>query len=79
MVSHSNLLHYIQVAQAKYGFNEQDIMPAIARFTFSISFFELLSPLVAGGTLLILERDQILDFTANTDQTRHKSNKLKVL
>lgn len=62
MVSHSNLLHYIQVAQAKYGFNEQDIMPAIARFTFSISFFELLSPLVAGGTLLILERDQILDF-----------------
>ena len=62
MVSHSNLLHYILVAQAKYGFNDQDIMPAIARFTFSISFFELLSPLVAGGTLLILERDQILDF-----------------
>ena len=62
MVSHSNLLHYILVAQKKYGFHCQDVIPAIARFTFSISFFELLSPLVAGGTLLILERDQILDF-----------------
>ncbi|MEA5476035.1 amino acid adenylation domain-containing protein [Pseudanabaena galeata UHCC 0370] len=62
MVSHSNLLHYILVAQEEYGFNAQDVMPAIARFTFSISLFELLSPLVAGGTLLILERDRILDF-----------------
>ncbi|PZO39802.1 MAG: amino acid adenylation protein, partial [Pseudanabaena frigida] len=62
MVSHSNLLHYILVAREKYGFHSQDVMPAIARFTFSISFFELLSPLVAGGTLLILERDRILDF-----------------
>ena len=61
MVSHSNLLHYILVAQKEYGFNAQDVMPAIARFTFSISFFELLSPLVAGGTLLILERDRIVD------------------
>jgi amino acid adenylation domain-containing protein len=62
MVSHSNLLHYILVAQKEYSFNAQDLMPAIARFTFSISLFELLSPLVAGGTLLILERDRILDF-----------------
>jgi surfactin family lipopeptide synthetase A len=62
MVSHSNLLHYILVAQKEYSFNAQDLMPSIARFTFSISLFELLSPLVAGGTLLILERDRILDF-----------------
>jgi amino acid adenylation domain-containing protein len=62
MVSHSNLLHYILVAQEKYGFHCDDVMPAIARFTFSISLFELLSPLVAGGTLMILERDHILDF-----------------
>jgi amino acid adenylation domain-containing protein len=66
MVSHSNLLHYILVAQEKYGFNCQDVMPAIARFSFSISLFELLSPLVAGGTLLILERDHILDFEQMT-------------
>ncbi|HEY9618636.1 MAG TPA: amino acid adenylation domain-containing protein [Microcoleaceae cyanobacterium] len=62
MASHSNLIHYLLVAQEQFGFNAQDIIPAIARFTFSITFFELLSPLVAGGTLLLLERDHILDF-----------------
>ncbi len=62
MASHRNLIQYILSAQERYGFNAQDIMPAIARFTFSISLFELLSPLVAGGRLLLLERDQILNF-----------------
>ncbi|MGI0483862.1 amino acid adenylation domain-containing protein [Pantanalinema rosaneae CENA516] len=62
MASHGNLIHYLLAAQAQFGFNSQDVMPAIARFTFSITFFELLSPLVAGGTLLLLERDHILDF-----------------
>lgn len=62
MASHSNLIHYLLVAQEQFGFNSQDVMPAIARFTFSITFFELLSPLVAGGTLMLLERDHILDF-----------------
>jgi amino acid adenylation domain-containing protein len=62
MASHANLVNYIQVAQAQFGFDRHMVMPAVARFTFSITFFELLSPLVAGGTLLILERDHILDF-----------------
>jgi amino acid adenylation domain-containing protein len=62
MASHRNLINYIQVAQAHYRFDRHDRMPAIARFTFSISLFELLSPLVAGGTLQILEREHILDF-----------------
>lgn len=62
MASHHNLIHYILAAQVQYGFNCHDVMPAIARFTFSITFFELLSPLVAGGTLVLLERDHILDF-----------------
>jgi amino acid adenylation domain-containing protein len=65
-VTHSNLVHYILVAQYQYGLNAQDVMPAIARFTFSISLFELLSPLVAGGRLLLLERDHILDFKRMT-------------
>ena len=62
MASHANLVNYIWVAQEKYGFNTQDVMPAIARFTFSITMFELWSPLVAGGTLILLERDHVLDF-----------------
>lgn len=62
MASHANLINYIWVAQEKYGFNRQDVMPAIARFTFSITMFELWSPLVAGGTLVLLDRDHVLDF-----------------
>jgi amino acid adenylation domain-containing protein len=62
MVSHGNLVHYIQVAADRYEWNNRDVMLAFARFSFSISFFELLSPLFAGGQLIILERDHVLDF-----------------
>ncbi|MBW4579359.1 MAG: amino acid adenylation domain-containing protein [Tildeniella nuda ZEHNDER 1965/U140] len=60
--SYGNLVQYILVAQERFGFDQHDVMPAIARFTFSITMFELLSPLVAGGTLVLLEREHILDF-----------------
>jgi len=66
MASHANLVNYIQVAQDAYGFDASMVMPAMARFTFSITFFELLSPLVAGGQLVLLERDRILDFKRMT-------------
>jgi amino acid adenylation domain-containing protein len=62
MVAHRNLVHYILVAQQQFRFNSQDVMPAIARFTFSINLFELFTPLVAGGRLVVLEREHILDF-----------------
>jgi amino acid adenylation domain-containing protein len=61
LASHANLRHYVRAAEQRYQFDERDVMPAIARFSFSISLFELLTPLVAGGTLLILERDHIMD------------------
>lgn len=61
MASHANLIQYILSAQRRYGFNPRDVMPAIARFSFSISMFELMSPLVAGGTLILLERDHVVD------------------
>ncbi len=37
------------------------MIPAIARFSFSISMFELMSPLTAGGTLVVLDRDHVMD------------------
>lgn len=62
MASHRNLLHYILSAHDRYGIREHDTMPALARFTFSISLLELLSPLVAGGRLILLDRDDVLNF-----------------
>jgi amino acid adenylation domain-containing protein len=63
VATHRNLAHYILVAQKRYGFTAGDVMPAIARFSFSISMFELMSPLAAGATLLILEREHVVDLS----------------
>ncbi|HEY3496207.1 MAG TPA: amino acid adenylation domain-containing protein, partial [Polyangiaceae bacterium] len=61
VASHANLLHYVGVARERYELGPHDVMPSIARFSFSISLFELLAPLVAGGTSLILPREIVLD------------------
>ena len=61
MASQANLRAYIDLARERYAFSARDVMPAIARFSFSISMFELMLPLVAGGTLVILDRDHVLD------------------
>jgi amino acid adenylation domain-containing protein len=70
MASQANLASYIGAAQRRYGFTSTDIGPALARFSFSISMFELLSPLVAGGTLLILERSHVLDLARLSETLR---------
>jgi amino acid adenylation domain-containing protein len=62
MMTHANLINYIRVAEERYGFSPTHVQPAMARFSFSITLFELLSPMVAGGRLIILERDHVLDF-----------------
>jgi amino acid adenylation domain-containing protein len=61
VASHANLRHYVRVAQQRYGIGPGDVMPALARFSFSISLFELLTPLVSGATLRILPRAEVLD------------------
>jgi amino acid adenylation domain-containing protein len=61
MLSYANLRHYVEVAVDRYELGPSDVMPSIARHSFSISLFELLTPLVAGGTSLLLEREHVLD------------------
>jgi len=61
LVSHSNMIHSIRASRDRYQISALDIMPAVASYTFSISMFELMSPLSVGGTLLVLERDHVLD------------------
>jgi amino acid adenylation domain-containing protein len=61
MITHANLAHYIAVARDMYGYDSRDVIPAIARYTFSITFFELLCPLSSGARLVLLERNHVLD------------------
>ncbi len=60
VATQGNLSQYIHSAARKYGFCRDDVFPSLARFTFSISLFELLSPLCCGGSLRILDRDEVL-------------------
>ena len=59
--THSNLRHIVDVSRLRYGLDADDVVPAVAAFTFSISLFELTAALSVGGTLLVLERDHVLD------------------
>jgi amino acid adenylation domain-containing protein len=70
MASQANLASYLGSARRRYAFSDADVGVAIARFTFSISMFELLSPLTAGGTLIILERAHALDLARLAETLR---------
>jgi amino acid adenylation domain-containing protein len=60
VATQGNLAQYIQSAAHKYRFGAGDVFASLARFTFSISLFELVSPLCCGASLRILERDEVL-------------------
>ncbi len=61
VAEHGNLLNYILATRDRFEFGVGDVMPCIARLAFSISIFELLTPLVSGGTVAILSREHVLD------------------
>lgn len=60
LATHRNLLQYIQSAAQKFGFTARDRFISLARYTFSISLWELVSPLCCGGHLQLLERKDVL-------------------
>ncbi len=60
VATHRNLVQYIQSAAQEYGFTARDRFISLARYTFSISLWELLSPLCCGGHLRLLDRKDVL-------------------
>jgi amino acid adenylation domain-containing protein len=61
VAEHSNLTNYLLATGDRFGFDSHDVMPCIARFSFSISLFELLAPLISGGTAMLFPRERILE------------------
>lgn len=59
--TYKNLHHYVSVAKTKFSMGPHTIMPVVAKSSFSISFFETLTPLISGGTCLLLPRSDVLD------------------
>jgi amino acid adenylation domain-containing protein len=60
LATQANLTQYIQSAAQKYGFRSSDVFASLARYTFSISLFELVSPWCCGGSVRLFERDEVL-------------------
>src|SRR6185369_14542840 len=61
MVEHRGLANVLAATREKFGFNQLDVMPCLASFSFDISLFELLNPLCAGGTVAIWNHKDVLD------------------
>ncbi|HSG38713.1 MAG TPA: amino acid adenylation domain-containing protein, partial [Thermoanaerobaculia bacterium] len=61
LVEQRNLSSTLRAAQLRFGFNEGDRMLHLASFSFDISLFELLPALLAGGTVELLTRTEVLD------------------
>ena len=59
--THANVAFFAQAARERYSIAPTDVMPVIARFSFSISIFELVAPLTAGASILLLDRDHVMD------------------
>ena len=63
-VEHGSLSHTLRAAQEAFGFTASDRMPCLAPFSFDIFLFELLGPLLAGGTSVLFDLRPTLDVPA---------------
>ncbi len=63
-VEHRQLLNTLDSTQEIYRFTSQDVVPCFAPLTFDISLFEVLSPLLAGGRLVLVDPRRALEADA---------------
>ena len=61
MVEQRNLASTLAVATETFRFDAGDRMPCVAPFSFDIFLFELLGPMLTGGTSVLLSLDPTLD------------------
>ncbi len=61
LVEHGNLANVLRASRLAFGFDETDVMPALAPFSFDIFLFELLNPLLAGGTAILVSMAGVPD------------------
>jgi acyl-CoA synthetase (AMP-forming)/AMP-acid ligase II/acyl carrier protein len=61
MLEHGGITNIIFTSMDKFDFTSSDVLPSIAALSFDISLFELVTPLLAGGSSIILKRDEALD------------------
>jgi amino acid adenylation domain-containing protein len=71
MVEHRGLANLLAASRRQFGFNETDVMPSLASFSFDISLFELCNPLCNGGTAVIWDKEDVLDVQLLAESLEH--------
>ncbi|HEY0736692.1 MAG TPA: amino acid adenylation domain-containing protein, partial [Herpetosiphonaceae bacterium] len=61
LVEHRQVVNTLWGSRQQFGFAAGDVLPWLASAAFDIAVFELFSPLLVGGTTLIVRREEILD------------------
>jgi amino acid adenylation domain-containing protein len=70
MVEHGSLAHTLAAVQEVFGFTAQDRMPVLASASFDIFLFELLAPLLRGGTAVLFDLRPTLDLALLAEELR---------
>ncbi|HEX2271544.1 MAG TPA: amino acid adenylation domain-containing protein, partial [Pyrinomonadaceae bacterium] len=70
MIEHGSFSNTLLATQSEFEFVATDVMACIASFSFDISLFELLSPLLVGGRSIIVRRQELLDLKQFTEILR---------
>ncbi|MBV9775101.1 MAG: amino acid adenylation domain-containing protein, partial [Gemmatimonadetes bacterium] len=60
-VTHGSLLHTLRASLEAFGFRGDDVVPSLASFSFDIWLFESILPLLAGGSVRVLPREEVLE------------------
>ncbi|HEX6292023.1 MAG TPA: amino acid adenylation domain-containing protein [Herpetosiphonaceae bacterium] len=60
-IEHRSLCNTLLASQERFTFQPDDVLPWIASAAFDIALFELLNPLLAGGTAIVLTQADVLD------------------
>ncbi len=69
-VSHGALAATLAASGEAFGFGAEDVVTALASSAFDISLWETLSPLLAGGTALLVPREIVADAAAVLEAAR---------
>ncbi|ELR68460.1 Long-chain-fatty-acid--CoA ligase [Fulvivirga imtechensis AK7] len=70
MVTHRNLFHFISNVENTYNWDTSSVMPFIASPAFDISMFQIFGPLVSGGSILVLDKKDIIDIERLLDHLK---------
>ena len=66
-ISYKSFAYYVLSAIDRFGMTPKDTTLTIAKYSFSISLFDLMTSVISGGRLIVLPRNEIMDYASLTN------------